>query len=82
MEGRAAARGQGRRLDASSRAAASNMTSAYVCNPNDAVITRNLGFNTRARRIRLGAEGTIPGGLGYKSEMDFANAASASATSS
>jgi len=47
----------------------------YVSNPNDNVITRNLGFNARARRIRLGAEGTIPGGFGYKFEMDFANAA-------
>ncbi|MCY7398971.1 MAG: hypothetical protein LH466_09080 [Sphingomonas bacterium] len=46
----------------------------YVSNPNESVVTRNLGFNTRARRIRLGAEGTIPGGLGYKVEMDFANA--------
>ena len=46
----------------------------YVSNPNDNIITRNLGFNTRARRIRLGAEGTIPGGFGYKFEMDFANA--------
>ena len=45
----------------------------YVSNPNDNIITRNLGFNTRARRIRLGAEGTIPGGLGYKFEADFAN---------
>jgi len=45
----------------------------YVSNPDDAVNTRNLGFNTRARRIRLGAEGTIPGGFGYKAEMDFAN---------
>jgi phosphate-selective porin OprO/OprP len=35
--------------------------------------TRDLGFNTRFRRIRLGAEGTIPGGFGYKLEMDFAN---------
>jgi phosphate-selective porin OprO/OprP len=43
-------------------------------NPNGGLLTRNLGFNTRARRIRLGAEGTIPGGLGYKCEMDFANA--------
>ncbi|QDP19643.1 porin [Sphingomonas xanthus] len=43
-----------------------------VNNPNDAIVTRNLGFNTRARRIRLGAEGTIPGGFGYKAEMDFA----------
>ena len=37
------------------------------------LVTRNLGFNTRVRRIRLGAEGTIPGGFGYKFEMDFAN---------
>ena len=46
----------------------------YVTNPTDSIITRNLGFNTRARRIRLGAEGTIPGGFGYTFEMDFANA--------
>src|SRR5918996_609353 len=50
----------------------------YVSNPDDdpngGLITRNLGFNTRARRLRLGVEGTIPGGLGYKAEMDFANA--------
>lgn len=46
----------------------------YSNNPNDAIVTHNLGFNARARRIRLGAEGTIPGGLGYKCEMDFANA--------
>ena len=49
----------------------------YVSNPDDepngGLNTRNLGFNTRARRIRLGAEGTIPGGFGYKAEMDFAN---------
>ena len=42
-------------------------------NPNNAVATRNLGFNTRVRRLRLGAEGTIPGGFGYKFEMDYAN---------
>ena len=50
----------------------------YVSNPDDepngGLLTRNLGFNTRARRIRLGAEGTIPGGFGYKCEADFANA--------
>jgi len=45
----------------------------FVNNPNDAIVNRNLGFNARARRIRLGAEGTIPGGLGYKFEADFAN---------
>ena len=46
----------------------------FVGNPEDALVTRNLGFNTRARRIRLGVEGTIPGGFGYKAEADFANA--------
>jgi len=49
----------------------------YVWNPDDdpngGLITRNLGFNSRVRRIRLGAEGTIPGGFGYKFEMDYAN---------
>lgn len=42
-------------------------------NPNGSLLTRNLGFNTRVRRLRLGAEGTIPGGFGYKFEMDYAN---------
>ena len=57
----------------------------YVSNPDDDPLVggstaagsglniRNLGFNARARRIRLGAEGTIPGGFGYKCEADFAN---------
>jgi phosphate-selective porin OprO/OprP len=44
-----------------------------VSNPSSAIDNRSLGFNTRARRIRLGAEGTIPGGFGYKFEADFAN---------
>nr|HMP57299.1 porin [Novosphingobium sp.] len=30
---------------------------------------RNLGFNHRVRRVRLGAEGTMPGGFGYKAEV-------------
>lgn len=34
---------------------------------------RNLGFNQRVRRVRLGAEGTMPGGFDYKVEVDFAN---------
>lgn len=45
----------------------------FVGNPEGDIVTRNLGFNTRARRIRLGVEGTIPGGFGYKAEADFAN---------
>ncbi len=35
--------------------------------------TRNLGTVSRVRRIRLGGEGTVPGGFGYKVEVDFAN---------
>ena len=33
---------------------------------------RSDGFGSEARRIRLGVEGTIPGGFGYKMEADFA----------
>jgi phosphate-selective porin OprO/OprP len=46
---------------------------AFIENPNGAIATRNLGMNSRVRRVRLGAEGTIPGGFGYKFEMDYAN---------
>ena len=31
-----------------------------------------LGFSNEIRRGRLGVEGTVPGGFGYKLEMDFA----------
>ncbi|HEX8225115.1 MAG TPA: porin [Allosphingosinicella sp.] len=34
---------------------------------------RGLGFGNEARRARIGAEGSIPGGFGYKIEVDFAN---------
>ena len=43
--------------------------------PNGGLLTGNLDrITARARRIRLGAEGNIPGGFGYKCEADFANA--------
>jgi phosphate-selective porin OprO/OprP len=45
----------------------------YVSIPGDYAANRNLGFNSRVRRVRLGAEGTMPGGFGYKVEGDFAN---------
>lgn len=45
----------------------------YVAAPGEYEGTRNLGFNSRVRRVRLGAEGAIPGGFGYKVEADFAN---------
>lgn len=37
------------------------------------VSDRGLGFGNEVRRARLGAEGSIPGGFGYKIEVDFAN---------
>lgn len=45
----------------------------YIDVPGEYANNRNLGFNSRVRRVRLGAEGTMPGGFGYKIEGDFAN---------
>ena len=39
----------------------------------------SLGGNLRVRRLRLGAEGTMPGEIGYKLELDFANSSVAMA---
>ncbi len=47
--------------------------SGFISTPGD-FESPNLGFNSRVRRIRLGAEGDMPGGFGYKVEVDFANA--------
>ena len=33
---------------------------------------QNLGWNSRARRLTLGADGTIPGGFRYSAEFNFA----------
>jgi phosphate-selective porin OprO and OprP len=35
---------------------------------------QNLGFNSRARRLVFGAEGTLPGRFGYKVEFNLAQA--------
>jgi phosphate-selective porin OprO/OprP len=32
----------------------------------------NLGWNSRARRLIIGAEGSLPGGFGYNVELNFA----------
>lgn len=45
----------------------------YTQNPNDAIATKNLGFNSRIRRARLGAEGYLPGNFAYRVELDFAS---------
>lgn len=37
------------------------------------VTDRGLGFGNEVRRARIGAEGKIPGGFGYKIEVDFAD---------
>jgi phosphate-selective porin OprO and OprP len=47
---------------------------AYISRPDNFATNRNLGFNTRARQVRIGAEGKIPGGFSYKADIDFANA--------
>ncbi len=45
----------------------------YIAAPGAYAANRNLGFNSRIRRVRLGAEGAMPGGFGYKVEADLAN---------
>jgi phosphate-selective porin OprO/OprP len=37
------------------------------------VADRGLGFSNELRRGRLGVQGTIPGGFGYRAEVDFAD---------
>lgn len=50
-----------------------HLDAGYVSVPGDYAANRNLGFNSRVRRVRLGGEGTMPGGFGYKVEADFAS---------
>jgi len=45
---------------------------AGTVNAPDSIVGAGLGFASEARRVRLGASGTIPGGFGYKLEADFA----------
>lgn len=51
-----------------------HIDSGIVSSPG-AYENANLGHRTRIRRARLGFEGTVPGGFGYKLEADLANAA-------
>ncbi len=39
----------------------------------DGIANPGLGFANEVRRARLGVEGTVPGGFGYKFELDFAD---------
>ena len=52
------------------------LDAAYTGKPENYVANRNIGrFTTRIRRARIGVEGAIPGGFGYKAEVDYANSA-------
>ena len=48
------------------------LDSAYVDAP-DGITAGGLGYSTEVRRARLGVEGGMPGGFGYKFEADFAD---------
>jgi phosphate-selective porin OprO and OprP len=51
---------------------------AHVENPNKATLgVSTLGFNSRVRRLRLGAEGALPGGFAYKAISPTARSATA-----
>lgn len=41
----------------------------------DSGATNGIGFGSEARRIRVGVDGTVPGGFGYKIEADITNGA-------
>ena len=43
----------------------------YVDAPSS-ISNDGLGFSNELRRVRLGAEGSIPGGFGYRFELEFA----------
>lgn len=45
---------------------------AAIVSAPSAINDRGLGFSNELRRARLGVEGNIPGGFGYKFEVDFA----------
>jgi phosphate-selective porin OprO and OprP len=38
-----------------------------------AIVDNSLGFSNELRRARIGVEGNMPGGFGYKFEVDFGN---------
>ena len=51
-----------------------HVDTGYVSTPGEFNVNQNLGTATRIRRLRIGIEGTVPGGFGYKAEVDTANA--------
>jgi phosphate-selective porin OprO/OprP len=51
-----------------------HLDAGTISTPGAFNTSRTLGGEVRVRRVRLGFEGTMPGGFGYKIEGDFANA--------
>ena len=49
------------------------LDTGYIGLPDNYSANRNLGYNSRVRRMTLGAEGSLPGDFGYKIEVDFSN---------
>lgn len=44
-----------------------------VSDPDDLADSKDLGFQSYFRRVRLGVEGSMPGDFKYKAEFDFAD---------
>lgn len=44
----------------------------YVSNPNDKIPTPNLGWNSRSRRLLIGASGSLPGDFSYSFQFNLA----------
>ncbi|MEO6151982.1 MAG: porin [Croceibacterium sp.] len=49
------------------------LDAATVIAPGSLAVGNSLGLATEFRRFYLGAEGTLPGGFGYRAEVDLAN---------
>ncbi len=48
---------------------------SMISNPEDRIASKDFGFNSRIRRVRLGAEADLGGGFGFLVDVDFLNAA-------
>lgn len=46
---------------------------AGVDAPDSIAARKSLGFASRLRRARLGVDGAVPGGFGYRAEVEFGN---------
>lgn len=49
------------------------MVDAGTVNAPDSIVDPGLGFANEVRRVRIGVEGSLGGGFGYKTELEFAD---------